>query len=287
MWSEMESGGRQAGFTLIELLVVISIVALLMAILTPVLQLVRKQAGSVACQANLRQWGLACATYVSESEGKFFTRDEFFTLPGDGGDDPDDDVAEGGRPAYRLAGIEGASANLYLCPIARKPGEMVFEWGAYYWVGGKYSAWGEGSSVLTEHGPDLVGSYGLNPFVVTWPTDYHTEFRSPKYWQTCMVEGRQNIPVMSDCSSKLITYPSFGHSEAPPEGEGFSSGACLDRHQGGVNCMFMDWSVRKVGLKELWTLRWHRQYDTRGPWTKAGGVRPGDWPVWMRRFEDY
>jgi hypothetical protein len=49
----------------------------------------------------------------------------------------------------------------------------------------------------------------------------------------------------------------------------------------------MDWSARKVGLKELWTLKWHRQFNTANRWTKAGGVKPEDWPPWMRRFKDY
>jgi prepilin-type processing-associated H-X9-DG protein len=62
---------------------------------------------------------------------------------------------------------------------------------------------------------------------------------------------------------------------------------CIDRHSGGVNLLFMDWSARKVGLKELWALEWHRSYDTAGPWTKAGGVLPSDWPEWMRGFKDY
>jgi prepilin-type processing-associated H-X9-DG protein len=62
---------------------------------------------------------------------------------------------------------------------------------------------------------------------------------------------------------------------------------CLHRHGGYVNGLFLDWSVRKIGLKELWTLKWHRSYDTAGPWTKAGGVRPQDWPEWMRKFKDY
>ena len=48
-----------------------------------------------------------------------------------------------------------------------------------------------------------------------------------------------------------------------------------------------DYSVRKVGLKELWKLKWHRQFDTNGPWTVAGGVRKGDWPDWMKNFKDY
>lgn len=62
---------------------------------------------------------------------------------------------------------------------------------------------------------------------------------------------------------------------------------CIDRHGGAVNFLFLDGSVRKVGLKELWTLKWHRMYMTAGPWTKAGGVLPSDWPAWLRPFKDY
>jgi hypothetical protein len=50
---------------------------------------------------------------------------------------------------------------------------------------------------------------------------------------------------------------------------------------------FIDLSARRVGLKELWTLKWHRRFNTAGRWTKAGGVRPSDWPQWIRRFPDY
>jgi len=62
---------------------------------------------------------------------------------------------------------------------------------------------------------------------------------------------------------------------------------CIDRRDGAINVLFMNWSIRKVGLKELWTLKWHRSYDTAGCWTKAGGVEPDDWPEWMRNFKDY
>jgi prepilin-type processing-associated H-X9-DG protein len=61
---------------------------------------------------------------------------------------------------------------------------------------------------------------------------------------------------------------------------------CIDRHSGGINSVFLDGSVAKIPLKELWTFKWHRQYDTAGPWTTAGGVQPENWPQWMRQFKE-
>ena len=62
---------KKSGFTLIELLVVIAIIALLMSILMPALQRVRKQAWAVRCQANLKQMGLVVSMYTEDHDGKF------------------------------------------------------------------------------------------------------------------------------------------------------------------------------------------------------------------------
>jgi prepilin-type N-terminal cleavage/methylation domain-containing protein len=59
------------GFTLTELLVVIAIVALLMAILVPVVQRVKRQAQAVVCRSNLKQWGVIWAAAVAENDGRF------------------------------------------------------------------------------------------------------------------------------------------------------------------------------------------------------------------------
>ena len=62
---------KEKGFTLIELLVVIAIIAILMAILMPALQRVRRQGKTVACLNRLKQWGLYFAMYAEDYDGRF------------------------------------------------------------------------------------------------------------------------------------------------------------------------------------------------------------------------
>jgi len=57
-------------FTLIELLVVIAILALLMAILFPVLRSARERAHRVVCLSNLRQLTFAWLAYAEDHDGK-------------------------------------------------------------------------------------------------------------------------------------------------------------------------------------------------------------------------
>lgn len=72
MWISIAIPKRhQAGFTLIELLVVISLIALLVGLLLPVLSKARESARSVVCLSNVRQIGLVVGTYQVDEDGRF------------------------------------------------------------------------------------------------------------------------------------------------------------------------------------------------------------------------
>jgi len=60
---------KGTGFTLIELLVVIAVIALLMAILIPVLRSAKERANRIVCLSNLRQLTLAWYAYANENGG--------------------------------------------------------------------------------------------------------------------------------------------------------------------------------------------------------------------------
>src|SRR4030042_1640556 len=63
----------RTGFTLVELLVVIAIIALLLALVLPALERVRKKAAALTCQSHLRQWAMALAAYTEDHQGRFPT----------------------------------------------------------------------------------------------------------------------------------------------------------------------------------------------------------------------
>lgn len=82
----IDTGTVHGGFTLIELLVVISIIALLIAILLPVLTKAREVSQQAVCMSNMRQIGLGMFIYMNDHDGECFPNGPslggFYTIPG-------------------------------------------------------------------------------------------------------------------------------------------------------------------------------------------------------------
>ena len=69
----MTRKNRKSTFTLIELLVVIAIIAILAAMLLPALSAARERARSANCTGNLKQHGIAFATYEIDTTYSYCT----------------------------------------------------------------------------------------------------------------------------------------------------------------------------------------------------------------------
>ena len=256
---------KSKGFTLIELLVVISIIALLLALLMPALQQVKKQAQAVACQSNLKQWSLYFSMYTQDNNGNF--HEGWWS-----GKDYSDTWVAILRPYFK-------DSKLLLCPVATKP---LTEDGMH-----PFAAWGR-------YGPErpsfegLCGSYGINAWVRNPPIEMkvmpdRSERPTKHNWRTPNVRGASKVPLLLG-EQYYAGYPLM--SDEPPIYDGqpytgtsnYMMAYSVNRHNGYVNGIFLDWSARKIGLKELWKLKWHRNYDTNAPLPV--------WPSWMEKFKD-
>lgn len=69
----MNAGSRRcpAGFSLTEILVVILVIAILAAIMFPLVRSMRDKARGASCTQNLRQIGIGLHSYISENSGRF------------------------------------------------------------------------------------------------------------------------------------------------------------------------------------------------------------------------
>jgi prepilin-type N-terminal cleavage/methylation domain-containing protein len=276
---------KRRGFTLIELLVVIAIIALLMGILMPALQRVKKQARAAACKMNLRQWGTIWAMYCQDNDGRFCMEASNVGWPR-------------GNWVVVLRPYYETKSGILTCPMAVK--RNVNAQGQLVNYGGPFKTYVMGTGGIYDWRESA--SYGMNCWLYNRrPKQDDIQDRPVIWnWTTADVRGGNDIPVFADTmwrgggpfyrnkdpKSERIIPPQYNGQWIRARNEMMHF--CIDRHGGGtVNHVFMDWSVRTVGLKELWTLKWHREFRRQGPWTRAGGCSPGDWPEWMRQFKEY
>jgi len=285
----------RAAFTLIELLVVIAVIALLMAILLPALGRVRSQARAVVCRSNLRQWGQIFAVYTQENDGNFpYGRwpVAVWLLRGAMPLDAENPLAPTRQHRVYADGIRCCPMAVHAPAPEGGLGEESPTFDGSSWRvlvladNARLTAW-EVASPL----PTFRASYGFNHWMIDGHFRPNPPLGEPRHCLNVFaLRGQGEVPVLLDCTRPGSDPDEWDHPpeiEAHPHPSDHMGYFCLNRHHGYVNSLFLDWSARRVGLKELWTLKWYRDYGINGPWTKASGVEPGDWPKWMRGFKDY
>ena len=258
------------GFTLIELLVVIAIIALLMSILMPSLSKVREQAKATMCVMNLKQWGTIVNLYTGANDGSFHgEHDGYNSWMYDYGKDYDN------------------QGKIRCCPSAVKP---MSEGGKH-----PFAAWGILGESWGHAMAGQYGSYGSNSYIENWPVDNpnYEYFKPSGYWKTPYVKGASNIPMFLGAGWLNGYVDNDKTGEGPPSAPPFPGAIgyfgqmeryMMDRHDGFVGSSFLDFSARKVGMKELFKVKWHRMYDTNKWYEKQEDV---GWPEWLQNYKDY
>jgi prepilin-type N-terminal cleavage/methylation domain-containing protein/prepilin-type processing-associated H-X9-DG protein len=263
------------GFSLIELMVVIAVIAILAAILLPVLVLGKDRALNAQCISNERQWGLLLRLYADDNNGYFMSGRS--VVP-----------HEGSHAAWVMSFTNDYQKNpkSLLCPKAterRGPGDREVptstdDPNALAWGGPTtaYIFYNISDPVNSAHW--LIASYGFNGWLYN-PGGPILQGRSTVYnLRTEDIRETSQTPMLAD---SMWRGAAPMETEPPPALNGeWDAGTnqiwvyALARHAKGVNIVFLDGSVRHSRAKDLWQLPWHKDWNYG---TASGLTFPG----WM------
>lgn len=259
------------GFTLIELLVVIAIIAMLLSIIMPSLKKAKEKAREIICKSNLKQWGYVAAMYGENNNGKMVDNGSAMS------------VTRTWMSSFRDYYQE---PKIRVCPaavrVSEEPADLT-SLGQFDRIRGyKDRAWSQIYHDVTIE-PD-VGSYAMNSWTQN-PVNSWANYEG-YFWRETFAKGGSNAPLFMDAMAQGLN-PTVADGNRAPEFDGdVSSGwtnslqrVCIDRHNGAINVVFLDRSVKKVGLKGIWRLKWSRKWN-------VGELPPNAWPEWMESFDN-
>ncbi|HXD01638.1 MAG TPA: type II secretion system protein [Verrucomicrobiae bacterium] len=264
---------RHRGFTLIELLVVIAIIGILASLLLPVLSAAKLRAKRTQCISNLHQWVVAFTLYAGDNADSM----------------PMGWNNANGAWMVALSNFN-ANAQVDFCPMATVTRDTLPNmWTAV----GPNLAWGTMGNgaypVMTPWGRQgMAGSYGINGWMYNPPTPPATP---DEYWRKLGATaqyGAGNVPVFADCMwdgsdcTPMDMPPTAPNVET---GNGGISDFAILRHPNSKfpeNIAFADNSIRIVGIKQLWSLKWSPDFDTT---YAASQPQNRFWPKWMNGYQ--
>jgi len=205
----------------------------------------RRRAKEAICAATLKRLGCILLRHANDNNGYFMDRYDVVRW-------------------VNTVGPYLKSDRLLLCPEARKT------WSEG--VRNPFLAWGPRDFDYANY---VAGSYVINDWISNAP--------GTKYWRTPLTQSASEAPMLLDGQwTDMEPYPEDEPSLNPTDlwtpNQNEMQRACISRHNGAVNSVFVDGAVRKVGLKSLWGLKWHREWPEDFPLSY--------WPYWMENFKE-
>ncbi len=265
---------RQKAFTLIELLVVVAIIALLLSIIMPALRSAKSLAQRTVCASNLRQWSLMVKFYLDDN-GNIFP-----DAGGTGGG------WSHGQWWIQRFKVYNDDLKVLLCPTTGLEGDIPTSDGFGMGPSRADQSWGSADRPRIPPLRWTWASYAPNAWIMdprygTWgaPVSGGIDPEDLCWGRLDKVPGPYQVPLFAD-SRWVDVWPD--HTDVPNDqewggsgGDGYMQTVTLTRHGKMTNVVFMDNSSRNVDIKELWNLKWHREFN-------IGHRDNYNWPAWMR-----
>jgi prepilin-type processing-associated H-X9-DG protein/prepilin-type N-terminal cleavage/methylation domain-containing protein len=213
--------GRKSRFTLIELLVVIAIISILASMLLPALRQARERAQRAQCGSQLKQYGLATAEYVGDSQNWYPCASGNVSVKLDGFG-----ISDGNKWTWSLAAYTG---RIFRCP---SKGQEDTDQG-----------------IIDNYKTNGIGGYGWNTRAFGYtPTDTITgssDSTGPPRRESTVARPAMSM-VVADRTFTSYNYWLYGGFGNPYNN---LTHVPANRHGGGCNLLFADghvgWEIQK------------------------------------------
>jgi len=232
---------HRRGFTLIELLVVIAIIALLMSILMPALQRVKKQARATTCLSNLKQIGLAASLYAGDYD--------WFIPRGSTGSNPIWFMQFLPYVGQRHNTGDYKSVKIYKCQSFPRTGYGLYDVpNSRQTVCYVINDW-TFSSRTDESGtsigrPTKLSVFKRRPYTIYLADNEDGDWRP-------IIES-EDSPEIIRCDIFIRTHLPDSDSHHINDGRRVAR----QRHRKGCNVLFLDWHSEYVGAEEMTIDMW-------------------------------